>query len=411
MKAVTLTTPGSYEGLTLTERPTPVPGRRDVLIRVRAASLNYRDTVIAKGDYRGPLKRMPVPLSDGAGEVVAMGEDVTRVKIGDRVTANCYAHWIGGAFAAEFHTSSIGMTIDGMLAEHVLVDENARPAHSRISLLRRSRVASVRSGVGLVGTDLCRTLAPGQTVLVQGTGGVALFGLQIARMFGARVLAITSSDAKARKLEELGAEAVVNYKKDPEWSARILELTGGHGVDKTIEIGGATTIQQSAACTRIGGQIGLVGFVTGYGGGLPPITILARTLNIKGTAIGPRASFEALLTAMAVAKTRPVIDSVFPFAEYRQAYRHLESGAHVGKGRHRHRRLSLSAAQFGSSAPTSGSFSKKCDNAGIRKGAPIDVDSSVGALVTAGTVGAQHIGAQVRQQHATEWPGADPGEF
>ena len=125
MKAVTLTTPGSYEGLTMAERPMPEPGRRDVLIRVRAASLNFRDTVIAKGDYRGPLKRTPVPLSDGAGEVVAVGEDVTRVKVGDRVTANCYVHWIGGAFAAEFHASSIGMTLDGMLAQHVLVDENA----------------------------------------------------------------------------------------------------------------------------------------------------------------------------------------------------------------------------------------------------------------------------------------------
>jgi NADPH:quinone reductase-like Zn-dependent oxidoreductase len=331
MKAVRLTAPGSLDGLTLAEEPTPAVGRRDVLIRVHAASLNYRDTLIPKGLYPGPLKEKGVPLSDGAGEVVAVGGDVRRVKVGDRVTANCTPHWLAGPFLQEFHYNAIGMTADGMLAEYVVVDENAvlkLPEHLSFVQAAALPCAAVSAWSALT---FGSPLSPGQTILVQGTGGVALFGLQIGRMFGAHVLAITSSEAKAERLRSFGAEAVVNYNTVPQWSDAVLELTGGAGVDKVVEIGGEATIEQSAACTRIGGEIGLVGFVTGFGGGLPPIAIMARSLLLKGIAIGPRVSFESLLSAMAVSQTEPVIDSVFPFLEYKAAYRHLESGSHIGK--------------------------------------------------------------------------------
>ena len=158
-----------------------------------------------------------------------------------------------------------------------------------------------------------------------------MFGLQIARMFGARVLAITSSDEKAEKLKAMGAEAVVNYRAVPDWHHEILRVTDGKGVDKVIDIAGEATIVKAAASTRIGGEIGLVGFTSGFGGGLPPIDILSRSLTIAGIAIGPRTNFEALLTAMAVSEVKPVIDRVFPFAEYREAYRLLKSGNFVGK--------------------------------------------------------------------------------
>lgn len=331
MKAVRVTVPGSYEGLTLHDEPTPQPGRNDVLVRVHAASLNFRDHVIAMGHYRGAQKRDPVPLSDGAGEVVAIGAEVTRVKLGDRVTANCQIHWIGGPLAQDYHAASVGMTIDGMLADHVLLHENGLvhlPDYLSYIEAASLPCAAVSAWSAL---SVATPLQPGQTVLVQGTGGVALFGLQIARMFGARVLAITSSDAKAERLRALGADAVINYHQVPDWDREILALTDGVGVDKVVEIGGETTIVKSAACTRIGGEIGLVGFVTGYGGGLPPIDILQRSLHIKGMVVGPRLSFEALLAAMAVSKVRPVIDRVFPFADYVAAYRHLASGSHVGK--------------------------------------------------------------------------------
>jgi NADPH:quinone reductase-like Zn-dependent oxidoreductase len=331
MKAVRVRQPGSLAGLQLGEEPTPTPGKRDVLVKIKAASLNYRDLLVAYGRYPGPLRPTPVPLSDGAGEVAAVGAEVSRVKVGDRVAASNWTHWIGGRLAAQYHASSVGMTIDGVLAEYLLIDENAivtLPAYLSFEEAAALPCAAVSAWSAL---NVAEPLCPGQTVLIQGTGGVALFGLQIARMFGARVFAITSTEQKAQRLRDLGAEQVVNYRETPKWSDAILEFTGGLGVDKVVEIGGETTINQSAACTRIGGEIGLVGFVTGFGGGLPPLSIMARSLNLKGISVGPRLSFEALLKAMEVTKMRPVIDSVFPFGDFVAAYRHLEGATHVGK--------------------------------------------------------------------------------
>lgn len=330
MKAVRLTNPGTYRGLTIQDEKTPEPGANQVLVRVRAASLNYRDTVIVKGGYPGPVRKNGVPLSDGSGDVVAVGANVTRVKVGDRVTANCNVHWIGGEYLDEYQSTSIGMSIDGMLAEHVVLHENALiqiPEYLSYVEAASLPCAAVSAWSALH----LSPLRPGQTALIQGTGGVALFGLQIARMFGVRALAITSSAAKAARLKAMGADAVVNYKEVPDWDKEILKLTDGKGVDKVVEIGGESTIVKSANCTRIGGEIGLVGFVSGLGGGIPPINILTRLIRLQGIAIGSRLSFEALLSAMAVQQVRPVVDRVFAFEDYIAAYEHLESGAMVGK--------------------------------------------------------------------------------
>lgn len=331
MKAIRLQRPGDPTSLKVCDESVPKPGPYEVLMRVHAASLNYRDHVILTGGYPGPVKKNGVPLSDGAGEVVAVGPEVTRVKVGDRVSANCLVHWIGGPKLAEYQASSIGTAIDGMLAEHVVLHENAfvhLPPYLSYVEAASLPCAAVSAWEALhVGTPL----KPGQTVLVQGTGGVALFGLQIARMFGARVLAITSSEEKAERLTAMGAESVVNYRTTPDWDRRMLDLTNGRGVDKVVEIAGESTIVRSAAATRIGGEIGLVGFVSGFGGGLPPINILMRSLTIAGIGIGPRTSFEALLAGMAASEVRPVIDSVFPFSQYRAAYERLATGNHVGK--------------------------------------------------------------------------------
>jgi len=330
MKAVRWTS-DEKPGLELHDEAVPTPGPHDVLVRVRAASLNYRDQAILDGEYGSPTKPNGIPLSDGAGEVVAAGNNVTRAKVGDRVSASCHPHWIGGPPRPEYQMDSFGMTTDGWLAEHILLHENAlvhMPASMSYAEAAALPCAAVTAWTAL---NLSSPLQPGQTVLVQGTGGVALFALQVARMFGARVLAITSADDKAEKLKQLGAEAVVNYRTFPEWDREILALTGGKGVDKTVDIAGEKTIVMSAAATRKGGDISLVGFTSGFGGGLPPIDILSRSLHVAGTAIGPRANFEALLAAMDMHKVRPVIDRVFPFAEYRDAYARLKSGNHVGK--------------------------------------------------------------------------------
>lgn len=331
MKVIRVTKPGRYEDLELLEEPIPELGRRDVLIRVRAASLNFRDTIIAKGSYPGPLAQQVVPISDGAGDVVAVGPEVTRVKVGDRVTANCSCDWVAGPHIAEYRANSLGTTLDGMLAEYVRVEERAvllLPGSLSYADAASLPCAAVSAWSAL---HVATPLTPGQTVLIQGTGGVSLFGLQIARMFGARALALTSSEDKAQKLKALGAAEVINYRETPDWEHSILEFTDGKGVDKVIEIGGAGTINRSVACTRSGGEIGLVGYVTGMDGGVPPIAIQIRALNLKAISIGPRLSFEALLAAMQATGMRPVIDSIFGFSEFRDALRHLESGTHVGK--------------------------------------------------------------------------------
>ena len=330
MKAVRRTS-GEKPGWASHDEPLPTPGRHDVLIRIHAASLNYRDQAILDGKFGGSTLKNGVPLSDGAGEVVAIGDGVTRAKPGDRVTAGCNPHWIGGPPMPAYRLDSIGITRDGMLAEHILLHENAivqLPAYMSFIEAASLPCAGVTAWTAL---NLSSPLQPGQTVLVQGTGGVALFSLQVARMFGARVLAITSTDEKADQLKELGAEAVVNYRTFPDWDREILTLTEGRGVDKVVDIAGEKTIVKSAASTRIGGDIAVVGFTSGFGGGLPPIDILSRSLTLAGTAIGPRTHFESLVAAMAQHEIRPVIDSVFPFAEYREAYRRIESRKHIGK--------------------------------------------------------------------------------
>ena len=330
MKAVRWTSERK-PGLELHDEPAPNPGPHEVVVRVHAASLNFRDQAILDDAYGGPTKPNGVPLSDGAGEVVAVGRAVTRTKVGHRVSASCCQHWIGGPNRPEYHADSLGMTTDGWLAENIILHENAivhLPDYISYAEAASLPCAAVTAWTGL---NLSSPLQAGETVLVQGTGGVALFSLQIAKMFGAKVLAITSSDEKAERLKALGAAAVVNYRSHPDWDREILALTDGRGVDKTIDIAGEKTIVKSAAATRNGGDISIVGFTSGFGGGLPPIDILARSLRVAGTSIGPRANFEALLRAMALHEVHPVLDQVFPFADYEAAYHRLKSGEHVGK--------------------------------------------------------------------------------
>jgi NADPH:quinone reductase-like Zn-dependent oxidoreductase len=331
MRAVRVVAPGTGDPLRMVEVPEPELGRRDVRIRVMAASLNYRDLLIARGHYPGLLKDQPIPLSDGAGEVITVGEDVTRFEVGDRVVASCFPHWIAGPFLEEYHPVSVGMTIDGMLAETIALDQNALvslPGELSYAEGAALPCAAVSAWSAL---NVQEPLSAGQTVLVQGTGGVALFGLQLARVHGARVLAITSSADKVNLLESLGADAVVNYVEQPDWHKAILELTDGRGVDKVVEIGGEKTIQQSVAATRFGGELGLVGFVSGFGGGLPPLEIMARSVILKGISIGPRLSLERVIAAMTSRKINPVICRSFPFAEYAAAYAFMARGQHTGK--------------------------------------------------------------------------------
>lgn len=328
MKAYELGTSGGIDALKIVERPTPQPGHGQVLVRIRAASLNYRDLVIANGGL-GKREKSLIPLSDGAGEIAEVGPGVTRVRVGDRVAPIFTQTWLGGDVGRD-EPSALGGDIDGVLAEYVLLNENGLvhfPDHLSFEEAATLPCAAVTSWNALITVG---QLKAGDTVLVMGTGGVSIFALQFARMTGARVIATSSSDAKLERLRELGAAEVINYKTTPEWGKSAFKLTT-HGVDHVIEVGGAGTLGNSFQAVRAGGRISLIGLLTGFGGEFNPLAVLFKSVCFQGIRVGSREMFEAMNRAIAAAQLRPVIDRTFPFAEAPAAYRHLESGAHFGK--------------------------------------------------------------------------------
>jgi NADPH:quinone reductase-like Zn-dependent oxidoreductase len=328
MKAYEIGTSGGIDALKIVERPTPTPGHGQVVVRMRATSLNYRDLVIAKGGL-GKRERSLIPLSDGAGEVVELGPGVTRVRAGDRVAPIFTQTWLGGDIGRNLPTA-LGGEIDGVLAEYVVLNQDGLvhfPDHLSFEEAATLPCAAVTAWNALITVG---QLKAGDTVLVMGTGGVSIFALQFARITGARVIATSSSDAKLARLREMGATGVINYRTTPEWGKRAFELTA-HGVDHVVEVGGAGTLANSFEAVRPGGRISLIGLLTGFGGEFNPLVVLFKSVCFQGIRVGSREMFEAMNRAIAAAQLRPVIDRTFPFAEAPQAYRHLESGAHFGK--------------------------------------------------------------------------------
>ncbi len=316
--------------LELREGETPRPGRGQILVRMHAASLNYRDLNVAKGSpARGPLPTNLIPLSDGAGEVVETGPDVTRVKVGDRVAGLFMQDWLGGEIEPYHVDSSRGGSIDGVLAEYVVFDQHGvvrLPDHLSFEEGATLPCAGVTAWNALYAG---KPLRSGETVLVLGTGGVSIFALQFAHAAGARVIATSSSDVKLAQARQLGASDGGNYKQHPEWHTEILRLTGGRGVDHVVEVGGAGTLPRSVEATRMGGQVHLIGVLTG--GDINPTPVLRRNIILRGIYVGSRQMFEAMNQAIAWHSIRPLIDRAFPFTEAREAYRYLTSQAHVGK--------------------------------------------------------------------------------
>lgn len=316
--------------LNLRDDPMPTPGPGQIVVHIRAASLNYRDLIVARGQHPG-VRAGVVPVSDGAGEVVAVGAGVYRVKIGERVVPSFHQTWLSGAVEPDFMRGMLGGLVDGVLAEYVLLDQQG--------VVRLPDYLSYEEGASLPCAAVtawkslsCGTpLRPGQTVLVQGTGGVSIFALQLARLFGCRVIATTSSPKKAKRLRELGAESVVNYIDTPNWGAAVRDLTGGRGVDRVVEVGGPGTLEQSLTCVASGVQVALVGYVGGLGAQINPRLLMMGQLSTHAVAVGSRADLSDLLKAMEAAELHPVIDRVFPFADALAAYRHLEGRGHMGK--------------------------------------------------------------------------------
>lgn len=330
MKAYEIAHPGSIDALTLVERLRPTPGHGQVLMRVRACSLNYRDLAVVRGTYARGLKLPLVPLSDGAGEIVEVGPGVTRFAVGDRVVAIFMQGWIAGAPREEYARTSLGGAIDGMLAEYVVLDQEgliAIPAHLPYQDAATLPCAAVTAWNALVSEG---RLKPGDTVLVLGSGGVSVFALQFARMTGARVIATSSSEGKLVRLLEIGASDGVNYRTTAHWDKRVRELTAGRGVDHVVEVGGAGTLGRSLNAVRQGGRVSLIGVLTGAGE-IDPTPVLRKAVTLQGIFVGSRQMFEEMNRAIEAAAMRPIVDRVFEFAQAREAYRYLESAAHFGK--------------------------------------------------------------------------------
>jgi NADPH:quinone reductase-like Zn-dependent oxidoreductase len=333
MRAYELTAgSSSIDALRRCERPDPKPGTAQILVRIQAVSLNYRDLMIARGHYMGgPVGSNVIPLSDGAGEVIAAGSAVKRFRVGDRVAGTFFRNWIDGAPPQGPLVALGAPPADGVLAEYVVFDEQdavAVPAHLSVEAAAALPCAAVTAWRALV--ELGR-VAPGETVLLIGTGGVSIFALQFARLAGARVLITSSSDGKLKRARSLGADGCINYRTNPDWEREVMKLTDGRGVDHVLEVGGSGTLSRSIASVAVGGRIALIGVLTGVGDPGSPYGLLGRQASIHGVFVGSRGHFERMNAAIAVNRLEPIVDRIFRFDEAAAAYRHLESGAHFGK--------------------------------------------------------------------------------
>jgi NADPH:quinone reductase-like Zn-dependent oxidoreductase len=319
------------DALTLTERDDPTPQAGEVVIAVRAVSLNRRDLMMVEGAYNPRMALPRVPCSDGVGVVEAVGEGVTRVKAGDRVAGIFMQGWFDGALTLPISRTTLGGNLDGMLARKVVLHEDGLvhvPGYLSDEEASTLPCAALTAWNALVESSSPR---PGQSVLVQGTGGVSIFALQIAKLFGARVIATSSSDEKLGRVRSLGADETINYKTTPDRDKAARELTGGVGVDHVVEVGGAGTMNRSLNAARMSGRISVIGALAGGAGEVATVSILQKNLHVQGIFVGSRAMFERMNAAFEQHQLRPVIDRVFPFAETRAAFHHMKSGQHFGK--------------------------------------------------------------------------------
>jgi NADPH:quinone reductase-like Zn-dependent oxidoreductase len=324
---------GSFglENLKMVERPEPGPRPGEVLLKMRAASLNYRDILTVTGTYN-PRPPLPlIPCSDGVGEVIAVGDGVSRVNVGDHVATLFCQLWHGGPPAGYKLRSTLGGPYNGTLAEMMVLSENGVvPIPKHLSDVEGATLPCAALTAWSAMVEFGNVTA-GSTILVQGTGGVSIFALQFAKMLGARAIVTSSSNEKLEKVRDLGSWQEINYTEDPEWGKTARKLTGGVGVDNVIEVGGAETLAQSLRAVGVGGQLSLIGVLSGVVSKMNLLPILIQNVRVQGILVGSRDAFEAMNRAIAAHEMRPVVDRVFPFADTIEAFEYMQSGAHLGK--------------------------------------------------------------------------------
>jgi NADPH:quinone reductase-like Zn-dependent oxidoreductase len=320
------------ENLLIGERPTPEPGSGEVLLRMKAASINWRDRIVPLRGYGAKTGTLPlIPLSDGVGEVVAVGPGVTRASVGDRVCPASMSRWIGGEPSEERLSRMRGGPLDGVMAEYVAVDQEdvvKVPDHLCDEAAATLPCAALTAWSALI-TEGC--VKPGDKVLIQGTGGVSLFAMQFAKLAGAHVIVLSGSEEKMQRALALGADQALNYKTDPEWGSKVRKIAGGEGVDHIVEVGGEKTLPQSLRAVRTAGTISMIGVLSGANMTASLGMVVTRKIRLQGITCGSRDGFEAMNRAIAQHRLQPQIDRVFTFDELHAALDYLGSGAQFGK--------------------------------------------------------------------------------
>ena len=334
MRALSVTEPWGFDQIKVVEAPDPVPGHSEVLVRMRAVSLNYRDMLMVMGMYgRGPSTAAAAitPFSDGCGVVEAVGPGVTRVKPGDRVATLFFQAWNSGPPTMEKLSSALGFPVPGAGRELGVFSQDGV---SKVpEFLTDQQVATLPCAALTAwrATFDDARLEPGDTVVLQGTGGVSVFGLQFAHAAGYRTLITSSSDEKLQRAKALGADHLVNYREVPEWGKAVREATGGVGADMIVEVGGGGTIDQSMRAIKIGGHIAIVGVVAGPGAGFNPASLIGNSARLQGVSVGSREMFEAMCRAIELHRIQPVVDKVFPWTDVAEAFKAMQGGQHFGK--------------------------------------------------------------------------------
>lgn len=330
MKAWQILERGSLDGLSPVELPNPKPGHGEVLVRMRAVSVNWRDLLATRIERPGNLTPL-IPCSDGAGEIVEVGKGVTQWNVGDSVISCFFQGWEAGHITRAVMRSDLGGPLHGVLAEYVVLKANgivALPEHMDFEQGATLPCAALTAWSALVEYG---RIAAGETVLLLGTGGVSMFALQIAKMHGARVIITSSSDTKLALAKKTGADDLINRRTMPDWQVRVYELTNSVGADQVVEVGGAGTLQRSLDAVRHGGKIHLIGVLSGFEGTVNPWPFIAKSVSLHGIYVASRQIFERMNRAFSQQRLVPVIDRVFDFAQAREAFAHMESKLHVGK--------------------------------------------------------------------------------